>query len=512
MAWKHRAVILVSMIAGAYGALIVSSQLEDKYQSEMLIQIVPQRVPDEYVRSSVTMRTEDRLLSLSQQVMSRTELERLIEQMNLYPRERARRPMQDIVQRMRENIVVSPAETGADAFVVQFTYPDRDMATRVTERLGALFINTNAQDRGNLAQATNDFLQTQLEESRTKLEEQERRLEAFRQRNAGRLPSQLDFNLQAISRAQLELQARVESIARDRDRKQILERLYEEAQRDDATVLQTQSGATGPDGQPAGTPEQQLAAARANLDRLKLRLTSAHPDVARAERTIRDLEILVAAEAAKQRASGAPVVLTPAQAARRARLMEMRREIEALDREIRTKEAEAERLRTTAATYEQRIEQVPALETEWIALTRDYETQQAAYKGLLAKSEEAQVATALEKRQIGEQFRILDPAREPVRPTGVERVRVNAIGAAAGLAFGLLIAAFRELRDTTLHSAADVVDVLSLPVLARVPFIVTDDDRRRLRWTRLRTSGLVGVCLMAGGYVFWTMELWKHIT
>src|SRR5712692_9192338 len=84
MVWRRRWVIVVPLVVGAYAALFVSSRLHDMYQSEMLIQVVQQRVPDAYVRSTVTMRTEDRINAVSQQVMSRTALERLIEQMNLY--------------------------------------------------------------------------------------------------------------------------------------------------------------------------------------------------------------------------------------------------------------------------------------------------------------------------------------------------------------------------------------------------------------------------------------------
>src|SRR5262245_50644256 len=230
MAWRRRWIIAVGLVLGMYGVLVVSSRLKDMYQSEMLIQVVPQRVPDTYVRSTVTMRTEERLNSLPKQVMSRTELERLIQQMNLYPTELARKPMQDVVLLMRSKIelevVRSQRDTReTDAFYIRFSYPDRQIATTVTERLGALFINVNAQDRGDLARATSSFLQTQLGEARRRLEATEQRLEQFREKNAGRLPTQLDSNLQAIRSTQMELQSVVESIARDKDRKLMLERL-----------------------------------------------------------------------------------------------------------------------------------------------------------------------------------------------------------------------------------------------------------------------------------------------
>jgi polysaccharide chain length determinant protein (PEP-CTERM system associated) len=527
MARRQRWIIAIPLVLGMYAALIASGFVEDMYQSEMLIQVVPQRVPDSYVKSTVTVDTGDRFNALSQQVMSRTELERLIKDMNLYESDRAKLPMQDVVEKMRKNIEVqvTNARTSRnpepDAFYVRFMYPDKQIATKVTERLGALFIDMNAQDRGDLAQATNNFLKSQLAEQRSKLEAQERKLEDFRQKNAGRLPSQLDFNMQLIQRTNLEVQALVESLARDRDRKLMLERLYNEAQAEMTAMLQLPPAvpaAAAGRGNAADVPlttDQQLEAAKEALSRYQTRLTPTHPDILRTKRIIAELEKRSAEEAAARAAAGAPadapVALTPDQTKSRERLRQMQADIESLGRQITFKEGEEQKLRTTVSEYERRIQDVPGLESEYTALTRDYDTQQAAYKNLLSKSEDSQVATELEKRQIGEQFRILDAARPPDHPTGLRRLQVNGIGALAGLIIGIACAAFIELRDTTYRNADDVVKVLKLPVAAVVPYLITDADRRRARKRRLLTSGVATIAVAAGGYVFWAMTLWKNL-
>jgi polysaccharide chain length determinant protein (PEP-CTERM system associated) len=530
MAWRRRWVIVVPGVLGAYAALIVSSQLRDTFQSEMLIQVVPQRVPDSYVRSTVTMRTQDRLNALSQQVMSRTELERLIREMNLYEADRDVLPMQDVVERMRANVSIQVMNArDADAFYVRFTYPDPAVATRVTERLGGLFIDMNARDRGDLAQATNAFLEVQLAEARTRLEEQERKLQLFRQRNAGQLPSQLDSNMQAINRTQLEVQALVESLARDQDRKLMLERLYNEIQAE--VLIPAQPPVTAgalQQGDPAAVAmamnvEQQLALARETLARLEIRLRPEHPDVLRTKGMIDELEKRLAEEREKQAAAEKsdqagedtpalrPVAATADQV-RRERLRQMRVDIENLERDMGYKQSREQRLRTTIAEYQQRIEQVPGLESEWIALTRDYDTQLGMYKSLLAKSEESRVATELERRQVGEQFRILDRPRTPIRPIGIDRFRLNVVGAFGGLVVGLALAALLEFRDATYRTADDVLEVLELPVLALIPLVTTDLDRQHARRRRLVLSVVVALALIAGGYGIWTMELWRHIT
>jgi polysaccharide chain length determinant protein (PEP-CTERM system associated) len=538
MAWRHRWLILVPTLVGAFAALIVSSRLPNVYESEMLIQVVPQRVPDAYVRSTVTLRTEDRLSSLSEQIMSRTELEQLIKQMNLYPEERARLPLQDVVEKMRNQIRVEPirsargANPDADSFHVRFSYSDPVLAAKVTERLGALFIDVNARDRGDLAAATNNFLQTQLAEARQRLEQQEAKLKQFRERNAGRLPTQLSFNMQVIQNTQLAVQALVESLARDRDRKLMLERLEADAQLELVTQPAVQQPAptqqspnaaelAGPAG---GTTAQQLAVAKDLLSKLELRLKPEHPDVVRTKRIIAGLEERLTAEseaaaaaAASAAAStaapsvGTAVVIDPQQAARRERLTQMRAEIESLARQILYKEEKEQQMRTALVEYQQRIEQVPGVESEWVALTRDYDTQQASYKDLLGKSEQAKVATELEKRQIGEQFRILDPARTPVRPTGVNRLEINTMGAGIGFGVGVLLAALLEFRDRSFSSATDVLQACKLPVLALLPRLVTEAERRRARWRQLLVSCAVAVLVIAGTYVFWTLHLWNYV-
>ena len=189
----------------------------------------------------------------------------------------------------------------------------------------------------------------------------------------------------------------------------------------------------------------------------------------------------------------------------------MRADIESLERQIAFKETEEKRLRDTLGAYQSRIEQIPGVESEWVALTRDYKTQQAAYESLLAKSEQSRVAVELERRQIGEQFRVLDPARPPVRPTGIKRLQVNVIGAAAGLLLGLAVSALLELRDRTFHSVQDVQDVLQLPIIAHVPFVMLDVDHRRRQRLRMMAGVAVLLVAVAGAYGFWALQLWKFV-
>jgi polysaccharide chain length determinant protein (PEP-CTERM system associated) len=514
-------IVLSCLLLGTFTALIISALLPNMYRSEMLVQIVPQRVPDSYVQSTVTMRTEDRLDSLSQRVMSRTQLERLIHEFDLYRTQRAKLPLEDVVELMRTNIgreLVRPTRSEpADAFYLRFTYPDASIATAVTARLGSLFIDENARERGQLAEDTNDFLAVQLNEARGLLEIQERKLEEFRQRHAGRLPSQLDFNMQAIQNTQLQVQALIESLARDRDRKLLLERIYAEASAEPPPIPQPLPAAPSAPADPAApvatmTPRQQLDLARATLEKLLLRLTPEHPDIVRLKRLIEELERKVKAEPEKVSPAAPSLPAESLQESqRRERLRQMRAEIESLDRQIAFKESEEKRLRALVADYQSKIAAVPALESEWIALTRDYDTIKGAYQKLLGKSEESKVAADLERRQIGEQFRILDPARIPVRPISPNRPKINGAGAAIGLFLGLALVALLELRDSSFRTETEVASLVGLPVLALIPIVETPADLQARRRRRMLVSVAGVVVVSAAGYLVWAMKLWRYV-
>lgn len=526
MARRRLWLIALPPVIALFAALCYSSTIVDLFQSEMLIAVDPQRVPDAFVRSTVTLGTDRRLEALKVKVLSRGALQELIEQFNLYPQERAERPIDDVVEEMRNAIglvmqIPRPRwgeEAQPTAFKIQFTYTDAETAQKVTSELGQLFVVQNVQDRGALAGATNKFLESQLAESRAKLEEQERRLEQFRQKHGQELPTQSQSNLQSLSSAQLQAQSLVESVARDRDRKLMLDRLYREALNEAQATAAAPAPATNAaaNDSSASTARQQLSAAKASLAALELKYTPDHPDVARARRQVAELEPKAAAEAATAtanartaEANGVPSDgLDPA---RREQLRQMRAEVESLDRQIAFKESEEQRIRGEVSEYHRRLEAVPGLESEWASLTRDYDTQQQAYRDLLTKSSAAQLAANLEEQNIGERFRIVDPASLPARPLMSPRIRVNAIGLAMGLAIGLGLALLLEMRDQSFRTDTDVMEVLMLPVLASVPRVDTAAEKLQRQRRRLMLSAAGVACAMVAAYVTWTLRLWNSV-
>jgi polysaccharide chain length determinant protein (PEP-CTERM system associated) len=513
MAWRRRWFLVVPLVVAAVGTFFYAQTLPNRYRSQATVIVIRPQVPENLVRSTITQTLQERLEYMRQQILSRARLERMIEEFDLYPEERRRLLMDQVVEMMRRDIRVEVPRVGRrqapGSFTVGYESEDSRAAVLVAERVASLFVRENLEGRSMQTDATTQFLQSQVDEAARQLQEHEARLETFRRANAGRLPDEVGTNLQVMQNTRQQLQALHDSVNRDRDRQMTIERLIadELAIAAATPVASTSASGTEAAARPAA---QQLEAARAALAALMLRLTDDHPDLRAAVRRVSELEEQAAAEALQQPLSeGAPVaavtVLSPD---RQRRVAALRAEHESLERGIQLARTKIDQAQAGLGEYQRRIEQAPMLESQLAALMREYETLRQTHDTLLKKTQDARLAASLEHRQVGEQFRIIDPARRPDRPTGPDRVRMNLIGALMGLGFGLAIAALLEYKDTALRSEDDVIAALSLPVLALVPTMLTDDERRRIRRRKWLLAGSAAATLVVGvAAVAWRLRL-----
>jgi polysaccharide chain length determinant protein (PEP-CTERM system associated) len=529
---RRKWAIIVPLVLIAAGTAVVAHYLPNRYRSETLILAVPPQVPANYVQPTITTGLDQRLMSINQQILSRTRLEQIVLEFDLYAKERETAIMEDVIEQMRtRDITVQIGSRGArgapssaPTVRVAFAATDARTAQRVTERLASFFIEENLRDRAALAEGTNQFLEVQLQDARNRLIEQEKRLEAYRQQYSGQLPSQLQTNLQVINNIQQQIQSLTQSASQERERRLMLERMLAEIEA--APTFVTPGAATttaDPTAEPAPLPAaQQLEIARAQLRALELRLKPAHPDLARAKRVIAELERKADAEALQQAVSPAPEAapfegLSPQEYQRQVRIRTMQAERETIQRRIEEKEAQEKQLRVVLDGYQAKVAGVPTRETELTELTRDYETLRQIYTSLLAKSESAKAGADLERRQIGEQFKVLDPARLPERPISPNRPQINSAGALAGLGVGFGLMLLLEYRDRSLRTEDDVLDALALPVLALVPRMTSVIERQRLKRRRrlARVAMAASVLLVVAGAVlawrFGLMDRWAEL-
>ena len=501
--WRGRWWLLLPLALGLSLMPLIASRLPTLYRSETVLMVIPQRIPDSYVRSTVTDSVQDRLFSISDQILSRSRLERIITEMDLYPQERRINTMEDVVARMRRDIGLQPPGR-EPSFRVSFTSGNPSLAQKVTARLASMFIEENTRERESRAENTSVFLKSQLEDAKVRLQEQEKKLERYRLANSGELPSQLSTNLQAMQNIYMQLGTVSDAMNRARERRLLFERELADLV---PPIPKEGSSSSEPSELVTLPSERPLAEAKARLEEYRLKYTPSHPDVRSLERTIRDLEERVKREALMPH----PVDERPTkeQLATTRAVRDLRRQLDDIDRQLKSYEDEGAQLRSQLADYQSKVEASPSRESELVELTRDYNTLQTLYTDLLAKEEDSKLAANLERRQIGEQFRILDPASLPEKPCNQQRLLATMFSAAiGGMLLGLLVVAFREQRDSSFKLEQDVLRTLDLPVLALVPVMASEDERRvqRLRTIVFNIAGSATVIASIAFVVVWSLQ------
>ena len=374
-----------------------------------LILAATQSVSKDYVRNTVANDStiRDRLPSISQQILSRSRLERIIQDLDLYADMRQTKPMELVVDWMREHIDIKPTE-GSESFRVSYEAQSPLVATQVTERLAGFFIEENSRDRTLLARETSSFLESQLENARKRLVEQEKRLETYRLRYGPELPTQLQSESSGDSEHTGAIQSLGEGVNRDRDRRQLVARQLADVQSEQYLAEPVPASGGGARQRPP-----------LRCSRLRWRTeASPTPSHGRASRSARAKRLVADLEARAQKRRRRRVwmhhwkPLTPSEIAKRNKAKGLQAEMESLDRQVAAKLAPEEaELRTALDGYQARVEAVPTRESELIAITRDYDTYRRS-RSPLAKKEDSKIAETSNSVRWSS-VHVIDPPRLP---------------------------------------------------------------------------------------------------
>jgi polysaccharide chain length determinant protein (PEP-CTERM system associated) len=503
--FKHRWLIIIpfclAMIVGIYLALT----LPRIYQAYTSILVRPQQVPTDYVQSIVTADLESRIRSISQQILSRSNLEKIISQFNLFSGpEQQNMAIEDKISNLREQIAIETQPTKdrpeTDAFYIFITGANPDEVMRVANGLATLFIDENLKKREAEAVETTEFLEDELRAMRTRLEEVEIRLKDYRKRYMGELPEQLESNLRILDTYQRQLS---ENEDRLRDEKNRLVMLENEIKNRKESL--SAGNAIESDSAEAVT----LLQLKNQLAALQSSYTERHPDIIRLKAKIADMEAKLRSGELKMSAEK-KTDLSQDQLLTSKILGDQIRQQNQIKLEIQDLEEDIRKLKYQIKIYQQRIERTPKREEELIALNRDYNNIQASYSSLLNRKLEAEIAVSMEKKQKGEQFSILDRAyipREPISPN-MKRLIMLAVMAGLGIGGGLIF--LLDYFNTSLKNPEDFELDLGVSVLATIPKVYQKKDFRLKRLNQLLTafSLVVAACLFAGfaALVFYGVE------
>lgn len=483
----------LALVVGMY--LVVA--LPKIYSASTLILIQPQKVPDEYVRSVVSSDINTRLNTISQQILSRSNLERIITQFNLFSEpEQANMFDEDKIASLRKRISVdlirSERRGPVDAFSISFKGEDPQLVMRVTNALSNYFIDENLKVREAQALGTSDFLDDELEQVRQKLEQHEEALKNYRARFMGGLPEQLQTNLRILEGLQVQLNMKNESLRYAKNNLLLLDKQLEvmrpPVEPSDSSAAETEAPSISEDEKRLKQLEDQLAL-------LKLNYTDKHPDIIRLKKTLEELKTQIANSPAEELKPALDPISGRSAEAKDERTMRLM-EREELKIQIDSLEAEIQKIEGQIQHYQRMVEDTPKREQELLSLNRNYQNIKELYDSLLARKLESDISVSMEKKQKGEQFRILDAAKVPEKPSepDMQKLFIMIIGAGLGLGAGIIF--LLEYLDTSLRKPEEIEEMIGLPVLCTVPRLIHPKDRLKKRLNVVFSLFFVGVSLV----------------
>jgi succinoglycan biosynthesis transport protein ExoP len=461
--------------------------MPDHYKATTTILVDPQKVPEKYVSPTVSSDPGQRLNTITQQVLSSTRLQQIIDDMQLYPELRGKVSREELIELMRKDITITVKQgssVGLSSFTIEYEGRQRETVAKVANQLASSFIEWNLKNREQQSQDTTEFLDAQLKDAKHNLEEQESKVSAFKMRHLGEMPEQQSANLQAVSQLQTQFQANVETLNRLEVERTLLSRGMESS---NSGVVKT---APVTERARLEAERQQL---KTQLQDLQNRYTSAHPEVVDAASRLRRVE-----ERLKSLPPDPPVAAT----AQDNSAVTVR--LQLLDREAKRLNEEQTRLSQQMNSYRAKVDAVPVVEQQMAELNRNYSVSKEHYQSLLDKTFSAGMAADLERRQQAEHFTILDLAQVPERPFKPKR-RIMMLAVLVGaLALSLGLAYLKDMVNGTLKIERELKAMLpaNVPLLAAVPRLQAGEDRRRtVRFAVIAVVvSLIGVALEAGLY------------
>lgn len=480
--------------------------LPSRYRSGTLILVEQPTMPKDYVTPNVNDDLQDRLHSITQQILSRTRLLHIIDQLNLYADSNGRLTADDKVERMRKDIgeieLVRDGEGRVSSFYVSYSSHDPRLAQQVTSELTNLFISENLEVRQQQSEDTTKFLEGQLETARKTLSDQEEKIRNFKGQHVGELPAQVGSNLQILAGMQGQLQTEEDALNTAKQQRVYLETLVNQ-------YRSLQGPAKSGDGAPMGLPaiDQELEKLRAQLADLSAHYTDRHPDVRKVKeqiaKTEKMREQIVAGLNAKASDPNTATATPDASEVKdpSSPTAQLQGQLQANRVEIANRERSIAELQAKVTDYQARLNQEPVREQQLSDLTRGYEQSKANYDELLKKKNESAMATSMELLQQGERFRIIDPPSLPLKPDFPNRLKFCVIGLGIGLAFGTVVAGAFEMLDDRIYDEKELQKLLPVPVISEIPALAaaTDEhnERRRL-WLGWATAAAVSATILLG--------------
>jgi polysaccharide chain length determinant protein (PEP-CTERM system associated) len=479
--WQRWKLITACLLVAVTVGLALYLRVPKQYKSSALLNYEAQQInPGRMAPEREGQRLRDTVSTLSEMVMSRNNLEKIIKQFDLYPEQRQVLPIEDVIEAMRKKITITPSSRG-DTFTVAFQGPQQDKVMKVTNALASKFIEENLKYREERATETSKYTEDELNMSKVVLDKKEQAMRDYKLQFYNEMPEQRESNLTRLSSLHDQYQGMQDSI-QDLERTRVMAR--------EQIALRKQLGsALGSGNQAGNTPGSpdlsmgkygQLQQLQNYLDGLLGKYTEKHPEVRRVRKAIEKLEADLQVESAaegKKRTDKSRKRRSPQDM----EIQQLQLQINAIDLNIKKLRADQEKITVEIDQYEKWIEAAPVREAEWNALTRDYNELRRHYDYLVAQNLQAESVENLERKQKGSKFKIIDPARFPEKPfkPDFKKMLLLALGVGGGLGVGLTLAF--DFLDTSFKDIDSIESVLGVSVICAVPYLETQKEHRKQR-------------------------------
>ena len=469
---RQRWLILIFVSISITMGLIKTLKSTRIYEATTMILVQPQKVPQSFVRSVVSTGIESRISTISQQIMSRSNLEKIINQFGLFSDKKGMYLEDKIMDlRSRIEVKISQARHGSEAFSIKYKGSNPQKVMKITNRLASYFMDENLKVREAQAVGTREFLDVELNKTRRKLELREKKLSDYRAKYMGGLPDELESNLRTLDRLQKQINSKQQLL---RDFGNSLSEIKNQRAREKELLLTSMEQldflGTEEGHNDISMDEKGASDLREAIDSLLLKYTDKHPDVLKLKVRLKKLESKI--EKNKQEKAKKPEEKEETDTNEisghdftkwqyESRIKELNKEIKRVSEDIKILEKMMEK-------YQKRVDETPKREQELQALNRDYKNIQAIYTSLLDRKLEAEISVNMEKKQKGEQFRILDQAKVPQKPVSpnVKKSFIMFLGlgfvSSGGICFLLL------LTDNKIRSSEDIEKITELPILVEI--------------------------------------------
>jgi polysaccharide biosynthesis transport protein len=456
--------LIAPAIVGVLAGVLLAVLWPKEYISQAKIGVAAPTLSPELLRGVSSIDKEERQRAISQQLLSRQVLERVVREEQLDPG----KSVEDVAGWLRSQVVVKVDQpigrmenkNGLDSFDLGYVDLQPDRAQRIANKLAYVFVEENSKTRTNRAENTSEVLGQELQASQERLTQLEGQLRVKKEANMGRLPDQINANIAMVNGLRQSLDSYSMQLRTEQDRLNLVESQLDEMRRGTGTTMLTSSAASA-----VQSARNRKATLQQNLTQLRaLGYTDKHPEIDRLKAEIAQAD---ADLAATKEPSGSSEDVLMADPVYRARMTER----DQVRLRINTLRAQSAQASGQINQYQSRLEAAPMVQQDLASISREVELEGTRYANLKNSYNNARSAEDLARKQGGERFSVLYAA-SPGRPAAPgQALKLLLIPIALGFGLGVMLAVGREFMDRSVHDADALQSEFEVPVLGEIPKI-----------------------------------------